>query len=376
MASRRRRNGEVPGSVEADESATTAYNLDIEIREQDGVLWVYDPRAFHPGRRDFCRRLIDSALEQPGVRRAEVRLDTSCCRIDFDRKSARPARMAETFGAAVRAAIPGPSPRWRPRAWLPSAQWTALTAYRTEEGGVSTWETLEASPERLRLRHPSVAGDRARLARLADAMAELEGVSACRVSWWSHTLTLDLAPGEAEPSHLVDIAQAVQVDRRASAAADRAARVEAEGAVELAAGSRRILYLALGGGSFTLTMIGLVVPGVPTVPFLLATSYYLARSSPWLDERLRRAPLFGPILAEWEAYHGLSRGSKLELMGLTGTIVVVTLILAPVSPLALLALALVSTASIAGIAHLPGPDAEPTNGQPLTQPVPRALPAH
>ncbi|MHB1561409.1 MAG: YbaN family protein, partial [Isosphaeraceae bacterium] len=373
MAAQRRRNGELPEPVAAEESATTAYDLDIEIREQEGLLWVYDPRAFHPGRREFCRRLIDSALGQPGVRRAEVRLDTSCCRIDFDRKSATPAGMADTFAAAVRAAIPGSNSRWRPRAWLASGQWTALTAYRTEDG-LSTWETLEASPGRLRLRHPSLTGDRARLAQLADAMAELDGVSACRVSWWSHTLTLDLAPGEADPAHLVDIAQAVQADRRASAAAGRSVRgEEVDNAVELVTGPRRIVYLALGGGSFILTMIGLVIPGVPTVPFLLATSYYLARSSPWLDERLRRAPLFGPILAEWEAHHGLSRGSKMELMGLTGTIVVVTLILAPASPLALLVLALVSTASIAGIAHLPGPDAEPTNGRPSTQSVPRAL---
>ncbi len=375
MAAQRRRKGEVPGPVEAEEPATTAYNLDIEIREKEGLLWVYDPRAFHPGRREFCRRLIDSALGQPGVRRAEVRLDTSCCRIDFDRKSARPARMAETFAAAVRAAIPGRDPRWRPRVWLPSGQWTALTAFRTGDG-IATWETLEDSPGRLRLRHPSLSGDRSRLARLADAMADLEGVSACRVSWWSRTMTLELIPGEADPAHLVDIAQAVQADRRASAAAGREVHDEAEETVALATGPRRILYLALAGGSFTLTTIGLVVPGVPTVPFLLATSYYLARSSPWLDERLRRAPLFGPILAEWEAHHGLSRGSKLELMGLTGTIVVVTLILAPASPLALLALALVSTASIAGIAHLPGPDAEPTNGRPSPRPVPRALPAH
>ena len=77
------------------------------------------------------------------------------------------------------------------------------------------------------------------------------------------------------------------------------------------------MYLALAGGSFAMTLVGLVVPGIPTVPFLLTTSYYLARSSRRLDERLRRTPLFGPILVEWERRHGLSRSSKLKLMGLT-----------------------------------------------------------
>ena len=35
-----------------------------------------------------------------------------------------------------------------------------------------------------------------------------------------------------------------------------------------------------------MTLVGLVVPGIPTVPFLLATSFYLARSSPSMNERL------------------------------------------------------------------------------------------
>ena len=75
--------------------------------------------------------------------------------------------------------------------------------------------------------------------------------------------------------------------------------------------------------------------GVPTVPFLLATSYYLARSSPGLNERLRRTAFFGPILREWEGHRALSLASKGKLIGLTATTVVVTVVLAPLTPLAL-----------------------------------------
>ena len=76
----------------------------------------------------------------------------------------------------------------------------------------------------------------------------------------------------------------------------------------------------MAGGAFTLTLVGLVVPGVPSVPFLLATSYYLARSSPRLNERLRRTAFFGPILQEWEGHDALSLTSKGKLIGLTATI--------------------------------------------------------
>ena len=49
---------------------------------------------------------------------------------------------------------------------------------------------------------------------------------------------------------------------------------------ELASGPRRFRYLALAAGSFAMTVVGLIVPGIPTVPFLLATSYYLAARHP------------------------------------------------------------------------------------------------
>jgi uncharacterized membrane protein YbaN (DUF454 family) len=109
----------------------------------------------------------------------------------------------------------------------------------------------------------------------------------------------------------------------------------------------------MAGGAFTLTLVGLVVPGIPTVPFLLATSYYLARSSPRLNERLRRTAFFGPILQEWEGHAALSLSSKGKLIGLTATIVIVTVVLAPLTPLALSVILLISSLSVYGITMMP-----------------------
>ena len=109
----------------------------------------------------------------------------------------------------------------------------------------------------------------------------------------------------------------------------------------------------MAGGAFTMTLVGLVVPGVPTVPFLLTTSYYLARSSPALNERLRRTAFFGPILQEWEGHGALSLTSKGKLIGLTATIVVVTVVLAPLTPLALSLILLISSLSVYGVARMP-----------------------
>jgi uncharacterized membrane protein YbaN (DUF454 family) len=102
-----------------------------------------------------------------------------------------------------------------------------------------------------------------------------------------------------------------------------------------------------------MTLVGLVVPGVPTVPFLLATNYYLARSSPSMNERLRRTAFFGPILREWEGHAALSLTSKGKLLALTATIVVVAVVLAPLTPFTLGVILVISSLSVYGVTRMP-----------------------
>jgi uncharacterized membrane protein YbaN (DUF454 family) len=102
-----------------------------------------------------------------------------------------------------------------------------------------------------------------------------------------------------------------------------------------------------------MTLVGLVVPGVPTVPFLLATSYYLARSSPSMNDRLRRTAFFGPILQEWEGHGAVSLTSKGKLVALTAMIVVVTVVLAPLTPFTLGVILIISSLSVYGVTRIP-----------------------
>jgi uncharacterized membrane protein YbaN (DUF454 family) len=147
------------------------------------------------------------------------------------------------------------------------------------------------------------------------------------------------------------------------------------GDFEVATGVKRLLYLALAGGMFLLTVVGLIVPGIPTVPFLLATSYFLARSSRWLDEKLRESIFFGSIVTEWERHRALGPQSKAKLMALSAAVVLAALILSPLSPLGLIALALVSSLSVYGVYRLPGLPEEPRAR--VLRGAPRlALPAH
>ncbi len=70
-------------------------------------------------------------------------------------------------------------------------------------------------------------------------------------------------------------------------------------------GLRRAVYIALAGLFFCLAVIGTLLPGLPTTPFLLLMSYFLIRSSPWLHRRVVRLPIVGSLIQEWREKRGV-----------------------------------------------------------------------
>ncbi len=355
----------LPVKIEPEQAGEASPSFEIEFDESSGSARIYDPRLFQAGRRGFCERLLKAASRQPEINKAEVDLATASCRIEFGSGSQTPRCMADSFVRAVRAASAGSSLLDRIGWWRRRRRWSAMTAFRLPEGS-SLWEAFEVEPAQIRLRRLGVTGDRARLSRLADTLADLEGVETCRVSPWANRLTIDVSLDSPLSDRFLDtIEQALACVKAAellqpeSSALALFATADGEVTVATATGGRRLVYLALAGGAFSMTLVGLVIPGIPTVPFLLATSYYLARSSPRLNDRLRHTSFFGPILVEWEQHGGLSRYSKGKLTGLTLTIVGVTLVLAPLAPLTLVVIAVISSLSIYGIARIPDLTAEP-----------------
>jgi uncharacterized membrane protein YbaN (DUF454 family) len=331
--------------------------LDIEIHEDEGSVRVFDPRVFHAGRRPFCRRLIEATARRPGVRKAEIDLTSASCRIDFDPGPGRSQAMAVAFADSVREAASASPRADRPSWWRPSPGWSVLTAYPLA-GDVSLWETQEVKPGRIRLRHQMLAGDSVPLSQLVDKLAGLEDVQGCRVSFWSRTMIIDFRPESPVADRFPDVLEQALEDLLTARTSGRGSSVLAISSVngelvEVATGLKRFRYLALAGGSFALTLAALVIPGLPTVPCLLATSYYLARSSPRLDRMLRRTVFFGPILTQWEQHHALSGSSKRRLMGMTVVLVVVTFALTSLTPVAVVVILVVASLSILGVFRLP-----------------------
>ena len=80
----------------------------------------------------------------------------------------------------------------------------------------------------------------------------------------------------------------------------------------------RRLHLCLGYGSVTLAVLGLILPLLPTTPFLLLAVWCFARSDPERAERLHSHPRLGPLLSNWRDEGAIALPTKTAAVGALG----------------------------------------------------------
>ncbi len=110
---------------------------------------------------------------------------------------------------------------------------------------------------------------------------------------------------------------------------------------ERATGIRAGIYWVLAGLFFVLAMVGVVLPGIPTTPFLLVMCYFLLRVSPALHARALQWPVVGGPLRDWREQGGVRTDVKAFACGMVTIVVGSTLIWSPLSfwPKAMIAMA-------------------------------------
>ena len=72
----------------------------------------------------------------------------------------------------------------------------------------------------------------------------------------------------------------------------------------------RPVYLLLAYFFLALALIGVILPGLPTVPFLLLAAWFSAKGSNRLHNWLYAHPHLGKLLIDWEQQGAISRSSK------------------------------------------------------------------
>lgn len=70
------------------------------------------------------------------------------------------------------------------------------------------------------------------------------------------------------------------------------------------------IYLALGWLSLAAGIVGLFLPIVPTVPFVLFAAFCFSRGSKRLHRWMRQHRRFGRAIRDWEEHGAISRRSK------------------------------------------------------------------
>ncbi len=349
MGSQRTRSQRSAGKpAAARKQAGLEDDSEIRLSEEHNLLTVRDRRMFQRGQESVCRALICAAARQPEVRAAQVDLGASLFRLEFNPGRASEQEMAERFAAAMRQALAEAEHDGRPDG--KRTNWAAMAAFPAHQS-VSTWEIVREETNGIKLRNVILRHDSHMARRIAKEMRRRPGILSARVSQWRRDLKIRYEEGQMSDLAVVNAAE--EILQRLLRNEIEPAHAGSDEAPAVATGIRKVYYIVLASGSFALTVLGFIVPGVPTVPFLMATSYYLVRSSPWLNNKLRDAPFFGPILKDLQSAGALRPINKVKLIGLTLVVGTLT-VLITLPPVGLILLiSAVSGLSMYAVSRIP-----------------------
>ena len=72
----------------------------------------------------------------------------------------------------------------------------------------------------------------------------------------------------------------------------------------------RLVWIGIGVVSVVLGVLGIVLPLLPTTPFMILAAWCFAKSSPRLHGWLLAHPRFGPMIVDWRDHRAIRPGAK------------------------------------------------------------------
>ena len=75
---------------------------------------------------------------------------------------------------------------------------------------------------------------------------------------------------------------------------------------------KKKLYIAFGFLAVILAIVGVFIPGLPTVPFLLVALFCFERSSKKYHDMIMNNKYFGPVLQDYYSGKGLTLSIKIK----------------------------------------------------------------
>lgn len=74
--------------------------------------------------------------------------------------------------------------------------------------------------------------------------------------------------------------------------------------------TKKFLLKTIGLMFVGLAILGVILPILPTTPFLLVAAACFAKSSPRLQKKLLANKTFGPLIHEWQQHRSIPRKAK------------------------------------------------------------------
>jgi uncharacterized membrane protein YbaN (DUF454 family) len=92
----------------------------------------------------------------------------------------------------------------------------------------------------------------------------------------------------------------------------------------IASMSKRLVYVVVGTVSLALGLLGVVLPVIPTTPFILFSAWCYYRGSKRFHDWLVNHRYLGKIVAEYSGDEGMRKESKIKAIAFTWAAVLLT----------------------------------------------------
>lgn len=306
---------------------------------------MQDDRVVTRANRVFCVRLVEVLIRSGKARSAQLDFVKHQLSIEFADRCTSRSEAARLLGDSIRlATMPvGTSDSFDA---IPFGQgWDAFAFFRDEHNGATTWWWTETGVGRLRLDGTglNVSGVDPRI--WPDL---IPGVRSSRPSRLKRGVTLRVDSERASLERIVDA-----IDELCRMMTVRHSSETGRTVVATSPASR-VMHLGLATVSMSCAIVGIVIPGVPTVPFVLLTSYHLSKSSDTVHRAFRRTPLFGSLGEDWTNGRFIRTKNKIWLISISTGILILTLCVSQLSGVALVTIATIYTLTTASVLASPG----------------------
>lgn len=89
----------------------------------------------------------------------------------------------------------------------------------------------------------------------------------------------------------------------------------------------KILYITLGSVFLAIGILGIVLPVLPTTPFLLLTAFFYAKGSPSFHRWFIQTKIYDKYLSDFVERKAMKRKEKWQLMIFVDIVLILTIIL-------------------------------------------------